>query len=205
MEEPVVDPAAVEAPPAPVEEEEAPMEVDDKPAEEEEPAADPAPPASEKKEKKPKPAEAAADAPAKPGLYDANPVIETKRERKQVEVYKPVVTAKSPDSKPALGAVRDRESAASCVFFARAFRFAPPLTHDPATPPRAQGKGEKLGEIPNGERCCCAGASGGLRQPEHGAHTTSLTLPPTHTKQCTSSSTRCAARTTSSRSCTCCC
>ena len=111
----MVDPPAAAAEPAPAapeeQEEQAAMEVDDdKPAEEEEPA-----PASVKKEKEKKPArtpakpkaDAAADddAPAKPGLYDADPVIETKRERKKVEVYKPAAVAKSPDGKPALGAV----------------------------------------------------------------------------------------------------
>ena len=79
----------------------------------EEAAADPAPPASEKKAKKPAAAAAAAPratpkaAAAKPGLYDADPVLVShKRERKQADIFKPVVAAKSPEAKPAVGAVR---------------------------------------------------------------------------------------------------
>lgn len=72
---------------------EQPVAAEEQPMEVEEPAAKEEQPASKRKprpEKKPKAEEEAEEEDGKLGLYELDPIVETKRERKKVEFFKPV-------------------------------------------------------------------------------------------------------------------
>lgn len=90
-------------------------------------------PKSEKKPRAPRAKPAAAEAgDKKAGLYDQNPVIQGKRERKQVEVFKPEVVVKSPD-KAVLQPVRPPGAwgGCSCSMRRRHEAARPQLSHAP--------------------------------------------------------------------------
>lgn len=96
-----------------------------------------------------------ADEPHKTPLYNANPVIEGKRVRKAVEAFKPEVAAPAP-------VVTTKE-----VWCPSLLPFMQALAAIGVTrAPCAQGKGQKLGDIPNGEcvvawtGCICCACPG---------------------------------------------